>query len=665
MEFKTVVAEALVKFQKIGDDSIRSCGTLLLKAGALMVTSFAAIGSAVATSVNLYRREEAAVNTLNQAMINQGIYTRALSEKYRGMAEEFEKTGSASNDEIQSAQARLQMYLGHSEIQKPLIKAVLDFASAQGMDVESAAQVIGKSVSGEMNALARYGIAIDEQVSQSVKLREVISQLTSKFGGQHEASVQGLGALKIAKTAIEKVAQTFGRALAPLIVELAKGFQKLAFQMAEDGQLVGFIESAAKSMLKIAVVTKNLIFGYKEIIPSVIKKYFSSASTMLKGDFKKSYQLLEEANAKAAVNIKKRYQETLKTLRDIENAKAVAHEEKHARELAILRQGSQKRIRAQQEAIEANKTLFVARDDKEIRQLIALQQLKRDKNFVNLTGKMKSEQNQTARLTLEREKRLAMNDKINEMEAKRTTILDDLSRKSTQTQYDSLERVLAVYQQMQSSQLKALFETGKAAAIAAMIIAGLKSVALTQRWVSKAPFIGGVLAPIASTLVALWYIERIDQIKNAQWNNAGTVTAGDIFTWDKLLLAASVALAAHFLLFGGLLGVEMMMTLVKGGVLKPQPGLPSDRPGGSTTPSSEWRPQQDKWNPNVPIDDAGGKKRMGMAEGGFVSDNAFSELHDNMGTEIRVSVLGGLMPTQQEARKLALAINHRLLETGG
>ncbi|MEK9693733.1 MAG: hypothetical protein VW235_12470, partial [Rhodospirillaceae bacterium] len=69
------------------------------------------------------------------------------------------KTSFGDEDIIQ-VQATLAQYTNEEEKLKDLTAAVLDFATAKGMDLNSASELVGKSIGSSTNALSRYGITI-------------------------------------------------------------------------------------------------------------------------------------------------------------------------------------------------------------------------------------------------------------------------------------------------------------------------------------------------------------------------------------------------------------------------------------------------------------------------------------------------------------------------
>lgn len=217
------------------------------------------VAQAFAAPIAAYREQERAVNMLNQSLINQGIYSRETSQEYQDLASALQKVTTFGDEQIIQAQSLIQNQIGSQKVTADLTKATLDFAAAQGMDLKSAADLVGKSIGTNTNALARYGIEIDSTATTSEKLAQVTAALNDKFEGQAAAQAEGLGSLTQLKNAFGDTLELIGQFFAPAITAVAKGL---------TGLLSGFSDVIAKSdtinesfrFLSKAVVTVDFLF---------------------------------------------------------------------------------------------------------------------------------------------------------------------------------------------------------------------------------------------------------------------------------------------------------------------------------------------------------------------------------------------------------------------
>lgn len=143
------------------------------------------------------QEQERVIVELNQALKNQGIYTANVSKKLLEQASALQKITTFGDEAITSLQTQLISFgVLPSEIDK-VVRATLDMAQAQGMDLVTAGQLLAKSLGSQTNALARYGIEITGAVGSAERLNSAVENITKKFGGQAtEATKTTAGAIK-------------------------------------------------------------------------------------------------------------------------------------------------------------------------------------------------------------------------------------------------------------------------------------------------------------------------------------------------------------------------------------------------------------------------------------------------------------------------------------
>ena len=136
------------------------------------------------------------------------------------------------DENIITAQSALAAYIEEEESIKRATKATLDFASAKGMDLAAAADLVGKTVGSSTNALSRYGIEVQGVVGSAERLDSALSGLNAKFGGQSEARLDTfIGQLELAGGNLGDVGEDIGAELVPALTEALKSFNKFALKV--------------------------------------------------------------------------------------------------------------------------------------------------------------------------------------------------------------------------------------------------------------------------------------------------------------------------------------------------------------------------------------------------------------------------------------------------
>lgn len=190
--------------------------------GLVGVISFAFITREVGKTVEAFRQQELAVNSLNQALKNQGIYSDDLSKQYQTMAGDLQKVTTFGDEQIIQSVSLLTAYTKQKVITKELVASILDFSKATGMDLNGAFMLVGKTIGSSTNALSRYGINLKKGMTESEKMTAVQEALEKKFGGSAEAAAKGAGKFDQFKNLIGDLYEDVGGLLTPALVDVTE-----------------------------------------------------------------------------------------------------------------------------------------------------------------------------------------------------------------------------------------------------------------------------------------------------------------------------------------------------------------------------------------------------------------------------------------------------------
>ena len=125
---------------------------------------------------------------------------------------ELQKVTLFADEDIINAQGLLAMYVKEEDQLKKLTPLILDFAQAKGMDLASAANLVGKSIGSSTNALTRYGIEVEGAVGSSERFNDVLNGLTKMVGGQAvDALTEEEKSLRAATVAMDEMKESWGK----------------------------------------------------------------------------------------------------------------------------------------------------------------------------------------------------------------------------------------------------------------------------------------------------------------------------------------------------------------------------------------------------------------------------------------------------------------------
>lgn len=325
VEFKIVVDESgavtsLKKIQKDTDDAGKkfddtskkasNLGPILKNIAQVGAAAFTGLTAFVAKSIAEYGKAERATNILNQALANQGIYSKELSSQYQKLASEMQKVSLFGDDEVVSAQATIQQYAGKITVTKELIQATVDLGQKLG-SLDTAAELVGKSIGSSTNALGRYGISTDGARSASEKADKVIQGLNGQFGGLALAATKGTGGIKQMQNIVGDLQEVFGLQFMPVLRLATQEFFKLFDLFNDSPSIVQSYRDALSGVVRVAFALKEITVALGQTIGSVLARSFETVSNVIRGNFRQALDTakgtfgdLKEIAAGTAENIK-------------------------------------------------------------------------------------------------------------------------------------------------------------------------------------------------------------------------------------------------------------------------------------------------------------------------------------------------------------------------
>lgn len=194
-ELKKLNAENAASAEAANDSGLsftKLAGSYLTAQLALNTVSsgLKAVGQLVSDSIQSYANAEAAQSKLTAALRTQGQATPAVIDHYNDLAASIQNTTAFSDDLTNSAEALL-VQIGDvmpAQMDKA-IHSSADLAAGLGIDLEQAATLVAKAVEGNVGALGRYGIKIDEAAVAAQGADAVFAAVEKHFGGQAQAQL--------------------------------------------------------------------------------------------------------------------------------------------------------------------------------------------------------------------------------------------------------------------------------------------------------------------------------------------------------------------------------------------------------------------------------------------------------------------------------------------
>lgn len=216
------------EYNKLGIFGVRNTRNLsfslsVLRSKLLIAAfGFATINKSLGSFVRAQGEQELAEKKLEQALgkVNKGLL---------GQASALQQVTAFGDETIISAQALLAAFVKDEDQLKKATEATLDLAAAKGMDLASAADLVGKTLGSSTNSLSRYGIEVEGAVGSTGRLNTLVNSIANAFGGQAKAQADTLtGSIEQMQNAIGDTSEAIGALMAPAVINIAKSIKSAA-----------------------------------------------------------------------------------------------------------------------------------------------------------------------------------------------------------------------------------------------------------------------------------------------------------------------------------------------------------------------------------------------------------------------------------------------------
>ncbi|HBA27343.1 MAG TPA: hypothetical protein DCY98_08135 [Nitrospinae bacterium] len=182
-----------------------------LKSAFIGLAGIAGIGFGIKSFIEESNKGEKALTQLRTAL----GYT---SKDLIAYAKSLSSSTVFAGDAIIGAESLIAAFVKDERQIKSATKATLDLASAKGMDLASAADLVAKTLGTDTNALSRYGIEVKGAIGSNERLLNLINGISKAYGGQAEALRNtGYGGLLSLQNSISNVQQTLGDMLKQIL----------------------------------------------------------------------------------------------------------------------------------------------------------------------------------------------------------------------------------------------------------------------------------------------------------------------------------------------------------------------------------------------------------------------------------------------------------------
>lgn len=205
---------------------------------------FAALGAAGGIAVKAAMEDQKAQTLLAQQIRATTGATDAQIASIEGFIDKTQRATGVADTQLRPALASLVRGTGDLSKAQDLLSLSLNISAATGKDTETVSLALAKAYNGNLGALTKLGVPLDEATKKSKDFGAAQQQLNDMFGGAAAAAADTMaGRFARLKIAFEEIVEQVGYYLMPLVERFANFLlnkvvpyvQKLADAMGENG----------------------------------------------------------------------------------------------------------------------------------------------------------------------------------------------------------------------------------------------------------------------------------------------------------------------------------------------------------------------------------------------------------------------------------------------
>jgi hypothetical protein len=243
------------------DDALQKGAAAFLAVGAAAGAMAIKIGiDAVKAAVEDEKAQKSLAITLKNT-------TKATDAQVAAVEDYIDKTARASgvaDDQLRPSLDRLLRSTEDITKAQKLQTLALDIAAGTGKDLATVSEALGKAYDGNLGALKRIGVPLDENIIKTKDFDAATKALSETFAGQADAAAETFaGRMARIKIGIDEAKEQLGTALLPLLERFAK-FATEQLAPALQGLVDGLTREGKQSLTRAFydAGTGAVTFGY-------------------------------------------------------------------------------------------------------------------------------------------------------------------------------------------------------------------------------------------------------------------------------------------------------------------------------------------------------------------------------------------------------------------
>lgn len=232
---------------------------------------------------------ETSTTRLKNAVQNSGQVWKKQNEVLDEAIKKQSLLGAFTLPETTDSMARLELSSGKATEAIKLNALAMDIARGTGKELAQTSILVSKAYQGNVTGLKRLGIAlpvIGKHMSAVAARQRILNYLSKKFGGDAAAyGKTGAGALQRLNLVFDRIKETIGAAVLPVIKKLADKFSAWLGKASTTKKINQFLHDTGVVINKKVIPAVKDMYTAFESIRRVIVRIKSAWDSFANSDF--------------------------------------------------------------------------------------------------------------------------------------------------------------------------------------------------------------------------------------------------------------------------------------------------------------------------------------------------------------------------------------------
>lgn len=248
----------------------QKAGFIVKKAMLPIAAAAGTVGAALGVAAKAAAEDQASQAQLERQLVASTGATQSQIAAVNDYISKTQLSLNVTDDMVRNGLGTLVRATRDTTQAQKLMNLALDISAATGKDAETVSLALAKGYGGQLTALKKLGVPLDENIVKTKDFEAATRQLTDVFGGAAATKANTFqGKLEGLKIRFGEMVESVGYKVLPVLTALVDKITKLADAFSQNG-IAGAVREFRIQMQGLTRNTDGTINGFGEMINKLI-----------------------------------------------------------------------------------------------------------------------------------------------------------------------------------------------------------------------------------------------------------------------------------------------------------------------------------------------------------------------------------------------------------